>query len=70
MHVEGEQKKCTDVFKSGGNILGQSASKCLNKLFIIKFSHFRDKILPPDLKTSVHSFFAQPLIKTQRFLLP
>ena len=25
--VEGEGKKCTDVFKSGGNILGQSASK-------------------------------------------
>ena len=25
--VEGEQKKYTDVFKSGGNILGQSASE-------------------------------------------
>ena len=32
-----EQKKFTDVFKFGGNILGQSASKCENKLFTIKF---------------------------------
>ena len=27
--IEGEQKKYTDVFKSGGNILDQSASKAL-----------------------------------------
>ena len=26
-YLEGEQKKYTDVFKSGGNILGQSTSK-------------------------------------------
>ena len=30
------KKKYTDVFKSGGNILGQSASKCWNRLFIIR----------------------------------
>ena len=40
--LEGEQKKkCTNVFKSGGNILGQRASKCYNKLFIIKIPHFQ-----------------------------
>ena len=33
--VEGEKKKYTNVFKSGGNILGQSASKCENKMLII-----------------------------------
>ena len=27
LDLEGEQKKCTNIFKSGGNILGQSASK-------------------------------------------
>ena len=26
-YIEGEQKKYTNIFKSGGNILGQSASK-------------------------------------------
>ena len=31
------KKKYTNGFKSGGNILDQSASKCYNKLFIIKF---------------------------------
>ena len=36
--LEGEQKKkCTNGFKSGGNILGQSASNRKNKLFIIIF---------------------------------
>ena len=35
------EKKYTDVFKSRGKILGQSASKPWNKLFIIKFSHFK-----------------------------
>ena len=31
------KKKYTDFFKSGGNILAQSASRRKNKLFIIKF---------------------------------
>ena len=60
----------TDVFKSGGNILGQRASKRKNKLFIIKFPQFKgnltinnlfsrfealwSKILPPD--------FTHPLV--------
>ena len=66
------EKKYTDVFKSGGNILDQSASKHWNKLFIIKFplkcgnliinnlfQRFKalwPKILPQDLKTFVHFF--------------
>ena len=37
------KKKYTDVFKSGGNILDQSASKPSNKLFIIKYPHFKGK---------------------------
>ena len=28
MYIEGEKKKCTNGFKSRGNILGQSATKC------------------------------------------
>ena len=36
------KKKYTDVFKSGGKILGQSASKAFKyRLYIIKFSHFK-----------------------------
>ena len=31
------KKKYTNVIKSGGNILGQSASKRSDKLFIIRF---------------------------------
>ena len=38
MQIEDEQKKYTDVFKSGGNILGQSVLKHKHKLFITKFS--------------------------------
>ena len=49
------RKKYTDVFKSGGNFLGQSASKRKNKLFIIK--------LPLKwLKNISLLFFAHPLL--------
>ena len=66
---------------SGGNVLGQSASKRSNKLFIIKFLHFEgnllinnfealwSKILPPDLRTSVY-FFYSPSIKHSPFRSP
>ena len=45
MKLEGEEKKCTNDFKSGGKILGQSASKNPNKLFIITFPHFKEKLI-------------------------
>ena len=64
----------TDVFKSGGNILGQRASKRKNKLFIIKFPQFKgnltinnlfsrfealwSKILPPDLERQCTFFYS------------
>ena len=67
----------TDVFKSGGNILGRRASKRKNKLFIIKFPQFKgnltinnlfsrfealwSKILPPDLERQC-TFFTHPLV--------
>ena len=36
--IEGElEKKYVNGFKSGGNILDQTASKYKNKLFIIRF---------------------------------
>ena len=38
------KKKCTNVNKSGGNILGQSASKYQTKLFIIKFPLKKEEI--------------------------
>ena len=39
------KKKCTNGFKSGGNILGQSASKRYNKLFIIRFTHSKGSLM-------------------------
>ena len=78
------KKKYTDIFKSGGKILCQSATKCWNKLFIIKFplkwenliiknlfqsfEALWSKILPPDLKTSVYFFLLTVKKSTLTFL--
>ena len=35
VYLEGEQKKYTDVFKSGGNILDHSASKLKSLKYVV-----------------------------------
>ena len=41
----GWAKKDSDIFKSGGNILGQSASERENKLFFSKFPPFNGNLI-------------------------
>ena len=57
------EKEYTNVFKSGGNILGQSASKRYNKLFIIKFPHFKGNLIIRLKNVSV-LFFCSPSSKS------
>ena len=43
--IEVEQKKDSDIFKSGGNILGHSALEGENKLFFSKFPPFNGNLI-------------------------
>ena len=55
-NIEGEKKKSTDI-KSRGNFLGQFASKHLNKLFMIKFPHFKGNLMRNNFNTGKAGVF-------------